>query len=226
MNRLGFATIVVAVLCALLAPFVVPGSLEAGLAKLGIPGDLAVIYFIAILAGSAINVPIWSFETRRYVRADPLSVLGLEGLLPHLAELRKRAVIAINAGGCIIPGTIAIYEVSRLARGEGAHGALIAVLLATTLNAAACWKVARPVPAVGIALPGAVPVLVSVACALLLQSDQAPPVAFASGVFGPLAGSVARFGFLREQPIAVASIGGAGTFDGIVLVAVASAMLG
>ncbi len=226
MNRLGCFTIILAILCVLAAAISFPEHLGAGLGKLGIPPDLALIYFVAMLAGSAINIPIWSFPTPRLVHADPLAVLGLEGLLPHLAELRKRAIISVNVGGCILPGAIATYEVARLLASENPHGTLIALLLASSVNAAVCWKLARPVSGVGLALPGLVPPLVAAASALLLKSSVAPPIAFVAGVFGPITGGILRLPSLKERPVATASLGGAGTFDSVLLGAVAAALVG
>ena len=86
------------------------------------------------------------------------------------------------------------------------------------MNTAVFYKLARPLPRVGIALPALVPALVAAVCALVLARELAPPVAFSAGVLGPLLGAdllhlrqVARLG------TGVASIGGAGTFDGIVM---------
>lgn len=82
---------------------------------------------------------------------------------------------------------------------------------------------AKPVEGIGIAMPGLLPPLIAAMSALLLVPDQAPPVAFAAGVLGPLIG--ADLLHLRDVSQGSISIGGAGTFDGIVLSGIVAAYL-
>ena len=75
-------------------------------------------------------------------------------------------------------------------------------------------------------MPGLVPAIAAAALAFLLARDQAAPVAFIAGVAGPLIG--ADLFHLREigrTATGIASIGGAGTFDGIVLSGIVAAYL-
>jgi uncharacterized membrane protein len=102
----------------------------------------------------------------------------------------------------------------------------LAVGLAVAINTTVCYRLARPVKGIGIAMPALVPPIVAVMSALVLAPDQAPPVAFIAGVLGPLLG--ADLLHLREIPrisTGMASIGGAGTFDGIVLSGILAAYL-
>jgi len=81
-----------------------------------------------------------------------------------------------------------------------------------------CYFIARPVPGVGILMPGLVPAAVAAILALLFAPGDAAPVAYVAGVAGPLIGAdllnLRRFERLHTGII---SIGGAGTFDGIVI---------
>jgi uncharacterized membrane protein len=109
------------------------------------------------------------------------------------------------------------------------HGAdlLLKTGVAALITTVVCYLIARPVPGLGIAMPGFVPPIVSALSAYLLAPDQAPPVAFVAGVVGPLVG--ADLLHLRDMhkvaTTGIASIGGAGTFDGIVLSGILSAYL-
>lgn len=226
MHRLGCLTLTIAIFLVVLLPVLYYKTVEAALLKLGVPPDLAVIFFLAMLIGSAINIPVWKVPSRRFVKLDPLAVVGLPGFLPHLEELRKETVIAVNVGGCLLPVALAVYEVVRLARSEGPHLPLLALSIAVGINVAVSWKLARVVPGVGIALPGLVPPLVAAAAALLFQPEAAPQVAYVAGVLGPIIGAdILHLPDLRSQPVALASIGGAGTLDGIVLSGVIATML-
>jgi uncharacterized membrane protein len=53
---------------------------------------------------------------------------------------------------------------------------------------------------------------------LILAPAWAPPIAFSAGVLGPLIGAdLLHLGDIAEIGTGMASIGGAGTFDGVVL---------
>jgi uncharacterized membrane protein len=94
-----------------------------------------------------------------------------------------------------------------------------------------CYRLATPVAGVGIAIPAFVAPLAAVAIAWLLLGgtqfgEVRAPVALVAGVLGPLVG--ANLLHLRDVPkmaTAVVSIGGAGTFDGIVLSIILAALL-
>jgi uncharacterized membrane protein len=90
----------------------------------------------------------------------------------------------------------------------------------------ACYLVARPVAGLGIAMPGFVSPIISAGLALLLSSDMAPPIAFVAGVLGPLVGAdLLHLKDIEASGTGVLSIGGAGTFDGIVLSGIVAAYL-
>jgi uncharacterized membrane protein len=60
----------------------------------------------------------------------------------------------------------------------------------------------------------------------MLGADQAAPVAFVAGTLGPLIGAdLLHLREIEESAVGVASIGGAGTFDGIVLSGIIAAYL-
>jgi uncharacterized membrane protein len=71
-----------------------------------------------------------------------------------------------------------------------------------------------------------IPAVVAATSALILAPEQAPRIAFVAGVLGPLVG--ADLMHLRDAAklgSGVISMGGAGTFDGIVLSGVVAAYL-
>lgn len=44
-----------------------------------------------------------------------LVVFGLQGWWPSLQRFHRETIIAVNAGGCVIPVALAIYETAHLA---------------------------------------------------------------------------------------------------------------
>jgi len=139
----------------LLLPFFYASLMTASLAKLHISQQAAVLLVIAIIVGGFINIPIAKVAHPEALAASPLAVLGLDQFFPGLQRQRRPTVIAVNVGGCLIPLGIAFYQLANLAeRGPALVGkAAIAALLATLV----CYFLARPVPGLGIAMPGLVP---------------------------------------------------------------------
>jgi uncharacterized membrane protein len=85
---------------------------------------------------------------------------------------------------------------------------------------------ARPVVGVGVMTPGLVPPLISAALAIVLAPAPAAAAAFVAGVAGPLVGAdLLHLKDIQSSGVGMASIGGAGTFDGIVLSGVIAAHL-
>lgn len=195
-----------------------------GLAKLHVSLSAAVTLVIAIFVGGFINIPVQRTVRQEEVFIHPLAVFGFSDLWPELRRVRRETVIAVNVGGCIIPTGLAAYELLHLVALGWA--VLPAIGVACAVNCVVCYVMARPVPGVGIVMPGLVPPLISAALALLLAPEQAAPVAFVAGVTGPLIGAdLLHLKDVRSSAFGVASIGGAGTFDGIVLSGIVAAYL-
>lgn len=207
-----------------LLPFLLANAMLAALGKLGLGPMSSLIAALAIFLGSAVNVPVTRIEREEVVEYTPYQLLGLSRLLSHPVKRRTYTVIAVNVGGCLVPAALAGYQGARLA--IYAPSMLPAALGALVVNVALCYYLAKPVPDKGIALPALVPAGAAALCALVLAPEWAPPVAFMSGVLGPLIGA----DFLHLDDIStigtgMASLGGAGTFDGIVLSGLVATLL-
>lgn len=208
----------------LLLPFVLANAMLAALGKLGLGPISSLLAALGIFLGSTINVPVTRIERPETVAYLPNRLLGLHRLLSRPIQRRTYTVIAVNVGGCLLPTALAGYQGARLA--TQAPSVLPAALAALAINAAVCYYVANPVRDVGITMPPLVPAGTAAVCALILAPEWAPPVAFMAGVLGPLVGA----DFLHLDDIAgistgMASIGGAGTFDGIVLSGLVATLL-
>jgi uncharacterized membrane protein len=214
----------VSLLLLVLLPLVFGEVLAASLAKLHLDPSTALLVVIAVIFGGLINIPVKRIRRAATLPTHPLAAFGIVDVWPQLRRVRADTVLAVNLGGCVIPVGLVLYELLYLATID--VRLLWRVAIAAALNAVLCYVLARPVAGVGIALPALVPAIAAAAAGLLLAPDQAAPVAFIAGVAGPLVG--ADLGHLRDvESIAsgVVSIGGAGTFDGIVLSGIIAAYL-
>jgi uncharacterized membrane protein len=205
-------------------PFVFGQLFTSALIKLKLEPSSALLVVVGIFMGSPINIPVKRISWMESVPADPLAVFGLSGWWPMLRRARRETVIAVNVGGCLIPAGLALYETVHLTR--GGWQPLSGLFLAIFINTVVCYWMAKPIEGIGIAMPGFLPPLLAALSALLLVPDQAPPVAFVAGVLGPLIGAdLLHLRDIEKIATGIASIGGAGTFDGIVLSGIVAAYL-
>lgn len=199
-----------------LLPFFFAQLLLTALSKLGLDPNAALLVIFGIIFGGAVNIPVHKIpRTERYI-VDPFALFGVGQVFPRIRRSYSYTVIAVNVGGCLVPSAMALYQTVRvIAVGPAAAAILV---FTTALNIVVCYKLARPVPGVGITMPALIPPLTAAVPSLIFMPDFAPPVAFVAGVMGPLVGAdLLHLRDIGKIATGMASIGGAGTFDGIVL---------
>jgi uncharacterized membrane protein len=211
------------ILMLVLLPLVFGELMATSLVKLHLSPEMALLLMMAIIIGGFVNIPVKRIAHERVVPMHPLAVVGLGGLWPGMVRERRETIIAVNFGGCVVPTGLAVYEVLYSA---ASAPALLALLVAAGVNVVVCYFAAQPVQGVGILLPGLVPAAVAALLALIFAPGDAAPVAYVAGVAGPLIGAdLLHLREIEQSAVRVASIGGAGTFDGIVLSGVVAAYL-
>jgi uncharacterized membrane protein len=220
--------LLVLMLCGLcLLPLVMLDLMRSALLRLHLPGPVASLALIGILVGGFVNLPLYRVNRDREQPVMRGRMLPGLGWVP-LPRTSQQTIVALNVGGCLIPAALAIYETSHVMAAE--RQAQWALGIATITNILTCYYLARPLPGVGIAIPAFVPPLVAVLLAwLLLAGDQfddlRAPVAFIAGVAGPLIGAdLLNLRKFEQLSAGIVSIGGAGTFDGIVISGLAAAL--
>lgn len=176
----------------------------------GLPPLVIVGILLAMLVGSFINIPI---GRHRIVEAQESKFFGL------VRSRRMQAVgLSINVGGAIVPMALALYLLPKVPAQE--------TLLASVLMVVICFIVAKVIPGKGIALPVLFPAFFALVFAFVLAREVAAPVAFIAGVFGVIIGAdLFRLPKVMRDNQGVMSIGGAGVFDGIFLVAIVAAFI-
>jgi uncharacterized membrane protein len=127
--------------------------------------------------------------------------------------------VAVNVGGAVIPTMMSVYLLAR-------NRLWVKAALATAAVAVVCYWLSRPIPGLGIAEPVFVPPVTTAIVALLLSREQAAPLAYIGGSLGTLIGAdLLNLGNIRGLGAPVASIGGAGTFDGIFLIGIVAVLI-
>ena len=186
---------------------------------LGISPGAAMLLLTASLIGSYINIPVAHLPGRVVQTAQEVTLLGMRYYVVPVVEQWPGTVIAVNVGGAVIPGVLSFYLLAR-------HELWVRGAVATAIIAAVMHMLATPVPGVGIAVPIFVPPIATAMVALVLARHHAAPLAYISGSLGTLIGAdLLNLGAVRGLGAPVASIGGAGTFDGIFLTGIVAVLL-
>ena len=194
------------------------GLLRYAYMSLGISSGAALLLLFASLIGSYFNIPVAYLPEQRLLSAHEIDFYGMRYVIPFV-ERAPGTLIAVNVGGAVIPVLLSTYLLLRNAL--WAHAAI-----ATAIVAAVCYSLSQPIPGLGIAEPVFVPAVTTAIVALVLSRGQAAPLAYIGGSLGTLIGAdLLNLGRIRGLGAPIASIGGAGTFDGIFLIGIAAVLI-
>ena len=186
--------------------------------RMGISPRSAMWILFLTLLGSSINIPLAEFPPERVISGTVVHHLGMRYVVPVVHQW-PGTVLAINVGGALIPIMLSLYLAFKNRVVAKSVIAMAAVALVT-------HHLAQPVRGVGITLPIFIPPIVAVVCALILSWQQAGPLAYIGGSMGTLIGAdLMNLGKIQGLGAPVASIGGAGTFDGVFLVGIVAVLL-
>lgn len=186
------------------------GVLRYVYTRLGVGPRAVMLLLFASLLGSYFNIPVAQLPGHRMLAERDVYFFGMEYAVP-VAVTWPGTIIAVNIGGAVVPTIMSLYLLIR-------HELWFLGIIATAIMAVVCHELAHPVPGLGIALPVFVPALTAAILALLLSRRNAAALAYVAGSMGTLIGAdLTNLGAVQGLGAPVASIGGAGTFDGIFL---------
>jgi uncharacterized membrane protein len=186
--------------------------------KLGVSPGAAMLLLLGSLIGSYFNIPITVLPGKTVHSGEVIDFFGMQYVVP-LVEQWPGTVLAVNVGGALIPAVMSTYLVLRYQLWLRAAIAVIAI--AVIIHA-----LATPVPGVGIAVPVFAPVVVTAILAFLLSREYSAPLAYIGGSMGTLVGAdLMNLDKIGSLGAPVASIGGAGTFDGVFLTGILAVLL-
>jgi uncharacterized membrane protein len=196
------------------------GLVSIAFHRLGLSAGSAMMLLLVSLLGSVVNLPIFRMRTRPVPEASLLPPP-----LDALWRMRRwdqegRTIVALNVGGALIPMLFSAYLLNSHAL------SLRDAALAIGAVAAVSFYFSRPMIGVGIAMPILVAPICAAIFALIIDPEKSAPLAYVGGTLGVLLGAdLLRIRNIRNLGAPLASIGGAGTFDGIYLTGLVAVLL-
>jgi len=186
--------------------------------KLGLGPGMAMLLLFGSLLGSYFNIPITVLPGRSIRSGEIVDFFGMRYVVPPVTAW-PGTVLAVNVGGAVIPTLMSTYLVLR-------YHLWMKAAIAVAVIAIVIHSMATPVQGVGIAVPVFAPVVVTAILAFLLSREYAAPLAYIGGSMGTLIGAdLSNLDKISGLGAPVASIGGAGTFDGIFLTGILAVLL-
>lgn len=213
MNRHPLGPLVVLALAIVsglsLAMFLV-GAIEYAYRRIGVPEGAMFGVVFASLVGGTINIPIARVQGEARCNVEDVRIFGVRYRVP-VVRPGTTTTLAVNLGGAVIPTAVSVVLLVKDSIWWQAAAGVAFVALIVHL-------IARPVEGVGIAVPGLIPPLLAAGISMAIAPHMAAPVAYVAGTLGTLIGAdLLNLPKLASLGGGVASIGGAGTFDGVFL---------
>ena len=186
--------------------------------RLGVGPGAAMLLLVGSLIGSYFNIPVTVLPGPSVMSGQIVDFYGMRYAVPVVVSW-PGTVVAVNVGGAVIPTIMSTYLVIR-------YQLWLKAAVATAAIAIIIHSMATPVPGVGIAVPVFAPVVATAILAFILSREYAPPLAYIGGSMGTLVGAdLLNLDKINGLGAPVASIGGAGTFDGIFLTGILAVLL-
>ena len=205
-------------LMGLLIGLIEVGILKYAYTKIGVDRRYVFLVLLLALVGSYVNIPVAHLPGEQVVTGRTITYFGMRYSIPTVQEW-PGTVLAVNLGGAVLPTLLSLYLLVK-------HRLYMSGLLGVVIVTAVVHWLATPVPGVGIAVPTFIPPLVATGTAWVLQRRSAPPLAYIVGSLGTLIGAdLLNLGQIQGLGAPVASIGGAGTFDGIFITGILAVLL-
>jgi uncharacterized membrane protein len=207
-----------AFLFAVVVALVELGILRYAYERMGVPPRYVFGVLLLSLLGSAVNIPVAQLPPEQIISGGMVDFFGMRYVVPVVQEW-PGTIIAVNVGGALIPVILSIWLLTK-------NRLYLRAALATAVVAFVTHQLAYPVRGVGISVPIFVPPVVAAVAAMVLGWRQAAPLAYVAGSLGTLIGAdLLNLGRVGGLGAPVASIGGAGTFDGVFLSGIIAVLL-
>ncbi len=200
---------------------------------LGVPPCLVFLVFLLSLFGSCVNIRIKEVGTiQPIIYLKEAYFFGVKWRIPEIRYCPGKMVIAINVGGALIPLFFSLYLLFFLVPAHENNPLIsyVKIIVAFIVVTLAVHVFAKPVKGLGIAIPSFIPPLISAIVAAILYPVYVKTnpfiIAYVAGTLGTLVGAdLLNWKKIPELGAPMASIGGAGVFDGIYMTGLASVLI-
>jgi uncharacterized membrane protein len=193
----------------LLIVFVQIGLVSIAFDKLGLSADSAYLLLLCTLSGSMLNLPLFSLKADAAMPPRIPPEL-LRWPLFNLPPTAGKVMVTINVGGAVVPVAFSLYLIAN----NPLHPLQLAA--AVVAVSAIARMISWPIPGIGIGMPMLIIPFIAALIASLLDPSQRAPLAYICGTLGVLIGAdLLRLNDIRKLGVPFASIGGAGSFDGV-----------
>jgi uncharacterized membrane protein len=202
------------------------GAVSIAFANVGFTPLTILLLLLCTLAGSFINIPVVKLRTTvPMVHDDYVNWFGIPYRIPHVEYGTAVTIVAVNVGGALIPTAVSIYLLARSSLSVIALSIIGILVVSLTTH-----LVARPVKGVGIVTPAFIPPIAAAVSAFILvafaPSQSRTTIAYVAGTLGTLIGAdLLNLQKISKLGAPVASIGGAGTFDGVFLTGIIAVLI-
>ncbi|MGH9917666.1 MAG: DUF1614 domain-containing protein [Nitrososphaerales archaeon] len=205
----------------LIAAFIFIFVTEVAFEKTGFSRLQFLLILGVTLVGSYIDIPVWRMKNvRPTVVVREVRAFWITYRMPEYALAQVTTTIALNVGGAIVPLVVTAILL------DSHPGIWLGALVATALTSLAVHAVAKYVAGVGIVAPTILPPVAAVLFSLPFGMGYLPITAYIAGTLGTLIGAdLSNLGTISEGGTHVASIGGAGKFDGIFLTGIVAVLI-
>lgn len=199
--------------------FIQLGLVAIAFEKLGLSTGQGMLLLFSSLLGSGINMRVVSIKAEKpepdLQNINPKSLLRMPAL-PFTGHTQ----IAVNVGGCLVP---LVFSASLMYRFPLDWPEII---LAIGLVATVCYLTSRAIPGFGIGMPPLIAPIAAALVAISVNHELAAPLAYICGTLGVIIGAdLLHLRDVAKLGTSIASIGGAGTFDGIFLTGIVAVLL-
>lgn len=187
--------------------------------KLNLPPALGMLILVLSLFGSAVNLPVFRIRSEQPPQQMPVYQRWGIFRIPQ-QPFSNETLVSVNLGGCLIPLAVSVYLFAN------SDLTVAVTLLGIAIISLISYYFSRPIPGLGIGMPILIAPVSAALVGLFLSPEFSAPLAYISGTIGVLIG--ADLLHLKAIPglgAPQASIGGAGTFDGIFITGIVAALL-
>jgi len=194
---------------------------EVALERIGFSSFQFALIMAGTLVGSAINIPIVKVNSvEPLLEIREVRAFWLSYRIPRVRYRQVSTVVALNLGGAVIPILVSVYIL------WSHSGMLPYALVGTAVTAILVHLMAKKVQGVGIVTPALLPPLAAALVSYILVPGSPAVVAYVSGSIGALVGAdLTNLRGITDLGAPMASIGGAGTFDGVFLTGLMAVLL-